>query len=154
MGLGLSYASIGLLVAALPDIGNGRGRGWFQGAMAGLLYSVPGAIFTMVPYPLRDDAPRYWHEFAAGGGRAFLLTLAFGAVVGATCGLARKSLYCHASRAGFQAACARSPDNSSRSRSAGDWRLKRRRNSPVVVHTVRAFSAAVRQSTSPRCCRR
>ena len=90
LGLGLSYASIGLLVAVLPDIGNGQGRGWFQGAVAGLLYSVPGAVFTMVPYPLRDDAPRYWHEFAAGGTRAFLLTLAFGAVVGATCGVARK----------------------------------------------------------------
>ena len=90
LGLGLSYASIGLLVAILPEIGNGRGRGWFQGAVAGLFYSVSGAVFTMVPYPLRDDAPRYWHEFAAGGVRALLLTLAFGAVVGATCGAARR----------------------------------------------------------------
>ncbi len=90
LGLGLSYASIGLLVAVLPEIGNGRGRGWFQGAVAGLLYSVPGAVLTMVPYPLRDDAPPYWHEFAAGGGRAFLLTLIFGTVVRATCGAARK----------------------------------------------------------------
>lgn len=93
IGLGLTYAGIGLLVAVLPDIGNGRGRGWFQGAVAGLLYSVPGAVFTMVPYPLRDDAPRYWHEFAAGGPRAFLLTLAFGALVGATCGATRRHRY-------------------------------------------------------------
>lgn len=90
LGLGLSYASIGLLVTVLPDFGNGQGRFWRQGALAGLLYSVPGAVFTMVPYPLRADAPRYWHEFAAGGWRAFGLTLVFGAVVGLTCGLARK----------------------------------------------------------------
>ncbi len=89
LGLGLSYASIGLLVAVLPDPGAGRSRRGFQGALAGLLYSVPGAVFTAVPYPLRDDAPRYWREFAAGGGRAICLTLAFGAVVGATCGLTR-----------------------------------------------------------------
>ena len=90
LGLGLSYASIGALVAVLPDFGVGPGRRWLQGALAGLLYSVPGAVFTMVPYPLREDAPRYWREFAAGGWRAFGLTLAFGAVVGATCGLARR----------------------------------------------------------------
>ena len=90
LGLGLSYASVGLLVALLPDYGGAAGRRWLQGAVAGCLYSVPGAVFTMVPYPLRDDAPRYWHEFAAGGWRAFGLTLVFGAVVGATCGLARK----------------------------------------------------------------
>ena len=90
LGLGLSYASVGLLVAVLPDFLLGLGRRWLLGGMAGLLYSVPGAVFTMVPYPLRDDAPRYWREFAAGGWRAFGLTLAFGAVVGATCGLARR----------------------------------------------------------------
>ncbi|MBE7157279.1 MAG: hypothetical protein INR62_02365 [Rhodospirillales bacterium] len=90
LGLGLSYACIGLLVAVLPDIGNGRRSGWFQGTVAGLLYSVPGAVFTTIPYPLSDDAPRYWHEFAAGDPRTFLLTLAFGAVVGATCGAARR----------------------------------------------------------------
>ena len=91
LGLGLSYASIGLLVAVLPDFGLGPVRRWRLGAVAGLLYSVPGAVFTMVPYPLREDAPRYWREFAAGGWRAFGLTLAVGAVVGATCGLARRS---------------------------------------------------------------
>ena len=90
LGLGLSYASIGLLVAVLPDFGHRPGRFWRQGAVAGFFYSVPGAIFTMVPYPLREDVPRYWHEFAAGGWRAFGLTLAFGAVVGATCGWARR----------------------------------------------------------------
>ena len=88
LGLGLSYASIGLLVAVLPDFYTERR--WLLGAVAGLLYSVPGAVFTMVPYPLRDDASRYWHEFAAGGWRAFGLTLCFGMVVGATCGLARR----------------------------------------------------------------
>ena len=93
LGLAFPYASVGLLVAVLPDIGNGRGRGWFQGAVAGLLYSVPSAVFTTVPYSLREDAPRYWHEFAAGGTRAFLLTLAFGALVGATCGMACKRRY-------------------------------------------------------------
>ena len=31
LGLAFPYASVGLLVAVLPDIGNGRGRGWFQG---------------------------------------------------------------------------------------------------------------------------
>ena len=90
LGLGLSYASIGLLVAVVPSFSFGQRRRWLLGAILGLLYSVPGAVFTMVPYPLRDDAPRYWREFAAGGWRAFLLTLVFGAVVGATCGLARR----------------------------------------------------------------
>ena len=91
LGLGLTYATIGLLVALLPDFNLPAGRRlWLQGALTGLLYSVPGAVFTMAPYPLREDAPRYWKEFAAGGGRAFCLTLCFGAVVGATCGLARR----------------------------------------------------------------
>ena len=90
LGLGLSYASIGLLVAVVPSFSGRQDRRWLLGAIVGLLYSVPGAVFTMVPYPLRDDAPRYWHEFAAGGWRAFVLTLGFGVVVGATCGLARR----------------------------------------------------------------
>lgn len=90
LGLGFTYASVGLLVACLPTfVAPGR-RGWLQGALAGLLYSVPGAVFTTVPYPLREDAARYWREFAAGGLRAFCLTLLFGAFVGATCGLARR----------------------------------------------------------------
>ena len=90
LGLGLSYASIGLLVAVLPEFQAGPARPWRLGTLTGLLYSVPGAVFTMVPYPLRADAPRYWQEFAAGGWRAFGLTLGFGAIVGGTCGLARR----------------------------------------------------------------
>ena len=90
LGLGLTYATIGLLVALLPFGSTGSRRRWLPGALTGLLYSVPGAVFTMAPYPLRADAPRYWQEFAAGGVRAFCLTLLFGTVVGATCGLARK----------------------------------------------------------------
>lgn len=90
LGLGLSYASIGLLVAVLPGFRASPGRRWRLGAITGLLYSVPGAVFTMVPYPLRADAPSYWREFAAGGWRAFGLTLGFGAVVGATCGWFRR----------------------------------------------------------------
>ena len=91
LGLGLTYVTVGLLVSLLADFGSPGGRRlWLQGLLTGLLYSVPGAVFTMAPYPLRADAPRYWKEFAAGGLRAFCLTLFFGAVVGATCGLARK----------------------------------------------------------------
>ena len=91
LGLGLTYATIGVLTALLPDFGLPGGRRfWQQGALTGLLYSVPGAVFTMAPYPLREDAPRYWKEFAAGGLRAFCLTLVFGTVVGAACGLARR----------------------------------------------------------------
>ena len=91
LGLGLTYATIGLLVSLLPDFHAPGGRRlWLQGVLTGLLYSAPGAVFTMAPYPLREDAPRYWKEFAAGGIRAFCLTLFFGAVVGATCGLARR----------------------------------------------------------------
>lgn len=91
LGLGLTYVSIGLLVAVLPPFGAAAGKRWLgRGALVGLLYSVPGAVFTMAPYPLRADAPRYWKEFAAGGTRAFCLTLLFGALVGATCGLVRR----------------------------------------------------------------
>lgn len=90
LGLGLSYASVGLLMGVLPEFSSRPGRRWLLGAVAGLLYSVPGAVFTMVPYLLRDDAPRYWHEFAAGGWRAFGLTLGFGTLVGVTCGLASR----------------------------------------------------------------
>ena len=84
LGLGLTYLSVGVLVAFL--VRAWQSRRWLRGALVGLLYSVPGAVFTMAPYPLREDAPRYWREFAGGGPRAFCLTLGFGAVVGLTCG--------------------------------------------------------------------
>ncbi len=86
LGLGLTYLSVGVLVAFL--VRANQTRRWLRGGLAGLLYSVPGAVFTMAPYPLREDAPRYWREFAGGGTRAFCLTLLFGAVVGVTSGLA------------------------------------------------------------------
>lgn len=87
LGLALTYASVGLLVGLLPR--PARMHPALHGALTGIGYSVPGAVFTAVPYPLRDDAPRYWREFAAGGPRAFALTLLFGGLVGLTCGLAR-----------------------------------------------------------------
>lgn len=81
-GLFLTYASIGFLVAILPDFGN-RIR---TGALIGLLYSLPGAVFTAVPYPLASDAPAYYREFVGGGPRALVLTLIFGALAGAVAG--------------------------------------------------------------------
>ena len=36
-------------MAVLPDSLFGLNRRWLLGAVAGLLYSVPGAVFTMVP---------------------------------------------------------------------------------------------------------
>ena len=78
-GLFLTYASIGLLVGLLPDFGH-RFR---TGALVGFLYSLPGAVFTAVPYPLASDAPAYYREFVGGGLRALLLTLFFGALAGA-----------------------------------------------------------------------
>ena len=81
-GLFLTYASIGLLVGLLPDFGH-RFR---TGAVLGLLYSLPGAVFTAVPYPLAPEAPAYYREFVGGGPRALLLTLLFGALAGAVAG--------------------------------------------------------------------
>jgi len=85
-GLFLTYASIGLLVGLLPDFGH-RLR---TGALIGFLYSLPGAVFTAVPYPLAPDAPVYFREFVGGGPRALLLTLLFGALAGAVAGGARR----------------------------------------------------------------
>ena len=85
-GLFLTYASIGLLVGILPDCGQ-RVR---TGALIGLLYSVPGAIFTAVPYPLVEHAPAYYREFVGGGPRALILTLVFGSLAGAVAGWFRK----------------------------------------------------------------
>lgn len=87
-GLFLTYASIGLLVAVLPDFGS-RIR---TGALIGLLYSIPGAVFTAVPYPLAENAPAYYREFVGGGPRALLLTLIFGALAGAVAGWCRKKV--------------------------------------------------------------
>lgn len=85
-GLFLTYASIGLLVGILPDFG----RRIRTGALVGLLYSVPGAVFTAVPYPLVEDAPAYYREFVGGGPRALILTLIFGSLAGAVAGGFRK----------------------------------------------------------------
>jgi len=85
-GLFLTYASIGLLVGILPDFGH-RLR---TGALIGLLYSIPGAVFTAVPYPLVEDAPAYYREFVGGGPRALILTLFFGSLAGTIAGGFRK----------------------------------------------------------------
>ena len=85
-GLFLTYTSIGLLVGILPDF-NRRVR---TGAIIGLLYSIPGAVFTAVPYPLVEDAPAYYREFVGGGPRALILTLVFGSLAGAIAGWFRK----------------------------------------------------------------
>ena len=77
-GLFLTYASIGVLVGLLPA---GRNR-FLTGGLAGFLYSLPGAIFTGVPYPLATDAPAYYREFVGGGIRAVILTLLFGSLAG------------------------------------------------------------------------
>lgn len=85
-GLFLTYSSIGLLVAILPAFG----RRIRTGALIGLLYSIPGAVFTAVPYPLAQDAPAYYREFVGGGPRAMVLTLLFGCLAGAVSGWFRK----------------------------------------------------------------
>jgi uncharacterized membrane protein YeaQ/YmgE (transglycosylase-associated protein family) len=73
-------------VGILPDFGH-RIR---TGAIIGLLYSIPGAVFTAVPYPLVEDAPAYYREFVGGGPRALMLTLLFGSLAGAVAGWFRK----------------------------------------------------------------
>ena len=78
VGLFLTYASIGFLVGILP-MGSNR---FVAGGLWGFLYSVPGAIFTAVSYPLAADAPAYYREFVGGGLRAVLLTLVFGSLAG------------------------------------------------------------------------
>ncbi len=86
-GLLLTYTSIGFLVAILPTF-----RPHFlSGALWGALYSLPGAVFTAVPYPLAADAPAYYREFVGGGLRAALLTLIFGALAGGFAGLFRRA---------------------------------------------------------------
>lgn len=93
LGLATTYFSVGLLIGILPNFpGWDRSRlgGVAFGVLIGALYSVPGAIFTMVPYPLAPDAPEYFREFVSGGGRAFVLTLGFGGVVGGFAGFFRR----------------------------------------------------------------
>lgn len=96
LGLGLTYFSIGVLVAIIPPFGpfSGAGQrrwiGFLWGALIGAAYSLPGAFFTMVPYPLAADAAAYWREFADGGLRAWALTIGFGALIGGICGLFSK----------------------------------------------------------------
>lgn len=85
-GLLLTYTSIGLLVGILPDFD----RRIRIGALIGFLYSIPGAVFTAVPYPLMPDAPAYYREFVGGGPRALILTLVFGSLAGAIAGGFRK----------------------------------------------------------------
>ena len=82
-GLVLTYGSIGLLVALLPV----RGPRWLFGALVGALYSLPGALFTAVPVPLREDAPAYYRNFAGGGVGEGLMTLLYGTAAGLCCGL-------------------------------------------------------------------
>jgi hypothetical protein len=86
-GLFLTYTSIGFLVALLPA---GRSR-LVTGGLVGFLYSLPGGIFTAVPYPLTADAPAYYREFVGGGIRAVLLTLLFGTLAGVWAGWFRRS---------------------------------------------------------------
>jgi hypothetical protein len=81
-----TYASIGFLVGVLPTFR----PNFLAGGVWGMLYSLPGAIFTAVPYPLTPEAPAYYREFVGGGLRAVLLTLIFGALAGAWAGLFRK----------------------------------------------------------------
>jgi hypothetical protein len=92
LGLFLTYLSLGILLDLIPFPAWVRGTctKWIWGAVFGALYSLPGAVFTMTPYPLADGAPAYFREFASGGFRAFFLTLGFGALVGLTALLARK----------------------------------------------------------------
>jgi hypothetical protein len=92
MGLLLTYLSIGVLLdlMPLPRFVQGTCTKLLWGGVFGALYSLPGAIFTMTPYPLADDAPAYFREFASGGLRASFLTLAFSALVGLTALLPKK----------------------------------------------------------------
>jgi hypothetical protein len=85
-GLFLTYTSIGFLVGLLPS---GRNR-FLTGGLVGFIYSLPGAIFTAVPYPLTADAPAYYREFVGGGIRAVLLTLLFGTLAGVWSGYFRR----------------------------------------------------------------
>lgn len=83
LGLFLNYTSIGVLIALLPSF---RPR-WLFGLVVGIAYSLPGALFTAVPVPLREDAPLYFHSFMAGGLREAAMTLLVGIATGLFAGL-------------------------------------------------------------------
>ncbi|MEM1059195.1 MAG: hypothetical protein AAGK14_08090 [Verrucomicrobiota bacterium] len=87
VGLFLSYLSIGALVMLIPLMGSR----WLFGLLIGLGYSLPGAVFTMAPYPLREDAPLVWSQFASGGLFSFFMTLGVGGVVGVLCALPKEA---------------------------------------------------------------
>ena len=83
LGLLLTYTSIGALIALLPRVG----PRWLFGLVVGGLYSLPGSVFVAVPYPLQQNAPNYYRNFAAGGAEEFMMTMIFGIVVGLICGV-------------------------------------------------------------------
>lgn len=83
LGLFLTYASIGILIAILPSVG----PRWLYGLAVGFLYSLPGSVLVAVPYPLRPDAHEFYRNFAAGGVEEFVMTMVYGSVVGLLCGL-------------------------------------------------------------------
>jgi len=82
-GLFLNYTVLGALVMLLPT----RGPRWVFGALVGLVYSLPGALFTAAPYPLREDIAPFWYQFASGGTFSFFATMISGCVVGLLCAL-------------------------------------------------------------------
>lgn len=86
LGLLLNYASIGVLICLLRPF---RPH-WLFGLAVGVAYSLPGALLTAVPAPLRDDAPRYFRNFVAGGPREAAMTLLFGTITGLAAGLLRR----------------------------------------------------------------
>lgn len=83
LGLFLTYTSIGVLIAFLPRVG----PSWLFGIAFGAVYSLPGSVLVAVPYPLREDAPPFYHNFAAGGIEEFIMTMVYGMGVGLVCAL-------------------------------------------------------------------
>ncbi len=80
LGLFLTYASIGVLVALLPRVGPRRALG----LAVGLLDSLPGSVLVAVPYPLREDVHVFYRNFAEGV-EELVMTLVYGATVGLVC---------------------------------------------------------------------
>lgn len=83
LGLFLTYTSIGVLMAFLPRVG----PKWLFGTLFGAVYSLPGSVLVAVPYPLREDAPSFYRNFAAGGLEEFIMTMVYGMVVGLVCAI-------------------------------------------------------------------